>query len=83
MDVKKKLILNAQPNAQLEGKSDTYIHARFDSVVEDLPGAKVVAMPSSYKADRDPEAEEKDRANAFDSRKAMIRRQKVAYKGGK
>lgn len=83
LDVKKRLILNAQPNAQLEGKSDTYIHARFDSVVEELPGAKVVALPSSYNADRDPEAEEKDRANAFDSRKAMIRRQKVAHKGGK
>ena len=83
LEIKKRLIMNAQPNAQLEGKSEVYVNARFDSVMEDLPGAKVIAAPSSYHADRDPEAEEKDRANANDSRKAMIRRQKVAYKGGK
>ncbi len=84
LEVKKRIIMNAQPNAQLEGKSEVYINARFDSVLEDLPGAKVIAMPHrSYNADRDPEAEEKDRANAIDARKQMIRRQKVAYKGGK
>jgi hypothetical protein len=84
LEIKKRLIINSQPNAQLEGKSEVYINARFDSVMEDLPGAKVIAAPSrSYNADRDPDAEEKDRANAPDARKNMIRRQKVAYKGGK
>lgn len=83
LDLKKLLILSAQQNAQLEGKSEVYINARFDSVLEDLPGAKVIAMPSNYKMDSDPEKEEKDRANATDARKSMIRRQKLAYKGGK
>ena len=84
LEVKKRLIMNAQPNAQLEGKSEVYVNARFDSVIEDMPGAKVIAAPvSRYDADSDPDAAEKDRANAFDSRKKMIQRQKVAYKGGK
>lgn len=83
LEVKRRLILSAQPNAQLEGKSEVYINARFDSVLEDLPGAKVIAMPSKYNMDSDPEKEDKDRANAADARKSMIRRQKLAYKGGK
>jgi hypothetical protein len=82
-EIKKRIILNAQPQAQLEGKSETYINARFDSVLEDLPGARVIANPSKVNNDRDPESEEKDRASAVDARKNMIRRQKLAYKGGK
>ncbi|PWU04920.1 MAG: hypothetical protein C5B43_03970 [Verrucomicrobia bacterium] len=84
IEIKKRLIMNVQPNANLQGKSEVYINARFDSVIEDMPGAKVIAQPvSKFNADSDPEKEEKDRANAFDSRKKMIQRQKVAYKGGK
>lgn len=83
LELKKKLILTLQPKANLEGRSETYINARFDSAIEELPGAKVIAMPNSYKADSDPEKEEKDRANAVDARKNMIRKQKIAYRGGK
>ncbi len=80
MDIKKRLILNIQPQAQLEGKNETYINARFDHVCEGLPGAKVIALPSNVKHDNDPE---KENADADVARKNMIRRQKVAYKGGK
>ena len=80
MDIKKRIIQAAQPNAQLDGKSEIYINARFDSVCEDLPGAKVIALPSNVKGDANPE---KDHADASEARRAMIRRQHVAYKGGK
>ena len=80
IEIKKSLIKNMQPNANLEGKSDTYINARFDSVCEDLPSAKVIAFPTQTKTDEDPE---KANANAHEARKEMIRRQKVAYKNGR
>ena len=78
LEIKKRLILSHQKNAQLEGKSETYINARFDSVIEDLPGQKVVAMPS--RMDSNPE---KDNADAGQSRKNMIHRQHNAWKPAK
>ena len=75
MDIKKKFILNFQKNAVLDGKSETYINARFDSVLENLPREQVIATPSRFDGDI-----EKDNANANASRIAMIQRQKNAYK---
>lgn len=85
LELKKRLILSVQPMASLEGKSEVYINARFDAAMEDLPKQKatVNATPSSFKMDSDPEKEEKDNANAVNSRKNMIRRLKTAYRGGK
>lgn len=80
VELKKRLIMNLQPNAKLEGKSEAYINARFDAAIEDTPHAKVIAMPSNYKADGDIE---KDNANADDSRKRMLKRMPLMYKGGK
>lgn len=77
VEIKKKVILSIQKNAVLDGKSDVYINARFDSVVESLPKQKVIANPSRY------DAQDKEQACADDSRKAMIRRQKEAYKVGR
>ena len=48
IEIKKKIILNIQKNAKLEGKSNAYINARFDSIIEDLPKEKVIANPSRY-----------------------------------
>lgn len=79
LDVKKKIILSLQKNAQLEGKSEAYINARFDAAIEDLPQAKVMAAPQA-RMDAD---KEKDEANANQSRLNMIRKQKDAYKGRK
>lgn len=78
LDIKKSMIKTIQKNADLRGKSETYINARFDSVVEELPGQKVIATPSRY--DGDPE---KESADAKQARYAMIKRQKEAYKGRK
>lgn len=79
IEVKKALIMSLQPKAQLQGKNEAYINARFDSICEDLPAekAKVIAVPHMFKGDENPE---KDNANAFNSRKAMIARQKEAWK---
>ena len=77
LEVKKRLIMVIQPNAQLDGKKEVYINARFDSAIEDLPGAKVVAMPSQFKNDED---DEKNSCNAVEARKSMIKNQKNAWK---
>jgi hypothetical protein len=75
LDIKKKIILGIQKNAQLDGRSAAYINARFDSVMEDLPREKVIATPS-----RMDENSIKDQADAKEARLAMIQRQKEAYK---
>lgn len=76
LDIKKKMILNFQKSAQLDGKSETYINARFDAVLETLPREQqVIASPSRY--DSNPE---KDNADSNTARLSMIHRQKNAYK---
>ena len=75
LELKKRIILSIQKNAQLDGKSETYINARFDSVLENLPGQKVIAMPSRFDANK-----EKDDIDADVSRRNMIARQTDAYK---
>jgi len=74
LDVKKKLILSFQPNAHLDGKSETYINARFDSVLETLPAEKVIAAPSRHDSVR------RDNADSASARAAMIQKQQNAWK---
>jgi hypothetical protein len=74
MDVKKKLIMNFQPNANLDGKSEVYINARFDAVCEQLPAEKVIAAPSRADGVRHVQAD------AADARSRMINRLKNGYK---
>lgn len=38
LDIKKEVILADSPKASLEGKSETYISARFDSIAENMEG---------------------------------------------
>lgn len=77
IEIKKSIIQSCQKNANLDGKSDVYINARFDSVIEDLPREKVIANASKYTD------VQHDQADAHSSRQAMISRQKKAYNGGK
>ncbi len=85
-EIKIRLIKSLQPNAQLEGKSEVYINARFDAALETIPkGQPVIAdRQQQIKGDSDPE---KDQADATEARKNMIRNQKNAWKpksmGGK
>ena len=80
LDLKKSLILNMQPNAKLQGKSDIYINARFDSILEQMPKNTVIASPSGYNSDS---RDEREGVDADAARRAMIIRQKNAYKGNK
>jgi uncharacterized protein len=75
IELKKKLILSIQKNAQLEGKSDAYINARFDAVIEEMPKANVIATPSRMDSNA-----ERESADADQARRAMIDRQRNAYK---
>ena len=79
IEIKKAIIQTLQPKAQLQGKNEAYLNARFDSICEDLPAekAKVIAVPHMFKGDENPE---KDNANAADARKRMVARQKEAWK---
>lgn len=84
MEIKTRLIMTLQPNAQLQGKSENYINARFDAAIENVPGAKVMATPSRFQTDGD---DEKNYADSAKARKDMIKTQKNAWKpksmGGK
>jgi hypothetical protein len=75
LDIKKQIVLSIQKNAQLEGKSEAYVNARFDAVLEELPREKVVT--TSYQVHED---SEKDNADADLARNRMIQRQKDGYK---
>lgn len=78
IQIKSALIKTIQKQAILEGKSDNYINARFDAIVETLPRPKVDATPSRYDG-----SVEKDQADAKAARQNMIQRQKDAYKQGR
>lgn len=73
LEVKKKIILNFQPKAQLDEKSETYINARFDSVLEAIPQESVLAAPARNDG-------RKDYMSADEARQAMIKRQKEGSK---
>lgn len=77
IDVKKKVILSVYKSAQLDDKEESYIHARFDSILESRveQGTSVIANPVRVE-----NADEKDRADATASRMSMIKRQKDGYK---
>lgn len=85
MEIKMRIITMLQPKCVLHGKSKTYINARFDAAIEDMPKskAKVVMSSATFNADKYPEKSEKDKANAKNARDNMIRKQKEMYKGGK
>ena len=77
LEIKKRVILSVNKNASLDGKSEVYINARFDSVLDDLPREKVVATPSSYQNQRQAKL---DQADADDARLRMINKQQNAWK---
>lgn len=79
MDIKKKIIYAKSSNAKLDGKSDVYINARFDAVVEDMPKNQVVIGSQKKSAKTD-----KASVSADDARAKMIENMKNGYKlGGK
>lgn len=82
LEVKKEIIRARQKNANLDGKSDIYIQARFDALIEDMLPAQsqVIAKPVEYRTKLDQNPDEA----ALCARQAMIDKMKNGYKfGGK
>lgn len=82
LEVKKEIIKARQKNANLDGKSDIYIQARFDALIEDMSPvqSQVIAKPVEYRTKLDQQPGE----GAQSARQAMIDKMKNGYKlGGK
>jgi hypothetical protein len=77
MEIKKSIIKCCQKNANLDGKTDIYINARFDSVLEDLPKEKVIASATKYNE------VQLDKADSQSARHNMIALQIKNSHGGK
>jgi len=79
LEIKKEIILADAPNAALEGKSEVYIAARFDSIVEshEAKGRKFTQIGKILTQNRQDSAEGSDAEKA---RKAALERDKNAWK---
>lgn len=79
MEIKKKIIYAKSKNAKLDGKTDIYINARFDAVVEDMPKNQVIIGNQKKSAKADTAS-----FSADEARTRMIENMKNGYKiGGK
>lgn len=75
IEIKRKIIRSKSPNANLDGKSDVYISARYDAIMDEACSTKVIA--NGYKSKNDSHEE---RISANDARNGMIHDMKNAYK---
>lgn len=81
MEIKKAVITKKFPKAELDGKSDAYITARFDGIVDELPTASDANLAAQRQA-----MNPRHRADAADgdpvakARQQMIEKQTAAYK---
>lgn len=79
LEIKKMVIKAKSKNANLDGKSEVYINARYDAVLEDLPKTQVIVSGSKSKTHSD-----SNEISAEKSRSKMIENLKNGYKlGGK
>lgn len=72
IDIMKAVIKNVSPNVNLDGKSEDYIEARFDSVLE-------IVDPKN-KEDNKQEEKRQDAGNQLSHREKMIEREMNAWK---
>lgn len=80
LEIKKMIIRAKSPNAKLDGKSDVYICARYDAIVEGMPKNQVIARGVKSKQNNQDKAD----VSAKDARNRMIDGMKNSYKlGGK
>lgn len=77
MEVKKSIILICEKNANLDGKSDIYIQARFDAVCENMPREGV-----KYTHQAGVKVPNHDMADSEISRNKLVDKLKNAHKGG-
>ncbi len=80
-EIKAAVVMSKHPNANLDGKSDEYVQARFDSVVESLEGGNTTAQQKAQTGERnDGTKVENDSAK---SEKDAFESMKNQYKGKK
>lgn len=77
-DIKKAVIMEKSPSAKLDGQSDVYIQARFDSVVELIANEKTTADQRASMGERADASKEDavDSKSAFEAAKAQYKRNK-------
>jgi uncharacterized protein len=77
LEIKKLIINQCRKSINLDGKSEIYIDAMFDTIIDDQKNNRVNISNVQYKAD------ETTLSNPEESRRKMIERQKKAHLGGK
>lgn len=79
LEIKKEVIKRIQIHANLDGRSEVYIQARFDALLEDMPPvtSQVIATPVQYRTKLDQQP-----ADSTAARQAMIDKMKNGFKPG-
>jgi hypothetical protein len=83
LEIKTAVIKKTAPTANLDGKEEAYISARYEHAIESLPETERTDADTSRAAVHDAATGPKPGANtdANDARIRMIKRQEEAYKG--
>jgi len=83
VELKKASILKDSPKASLEGKTETYISARFDSIAEKLVETEAQKKALGESLTRRKETKADSDVSAEAARKKMIERDNALWKGNK
>ena len=75
LEIKKKIIKAKSQNAKLDGKSEVYILARFDCILEDMSKSQVIVKTTT-----DSVTHEDDESSSEKARMKMINDMKNSYK---
>lgn len=78
VEIMKSVIMHRQKSAKLDGKADTYIKARFDSLMD--MESEQVNVSNVTESKTEAKGDSKEPLSEADARKAMIERQRMAYK---
>jgi hypothetical protein len=79
IEIKKAVIMAKNPSANLDGKDETYIQARFDAVAEAVASEKTTAdqrVSMGERADASKKADADESQSAFDAMKSQYQRNK-------
>lgn len=76
LEIKKIIINECRKSVNLDGKSEVYIDAMFDTILDDHSNQKVNVSNVKYNAD------ESSQISPADAQKKMVERQKKAHLGG-
>lgn len=79
LEIKKNIIQECRKTVNLDGKSQVYIEAMFDTILDDKSNKSVNTKNVSYNADSFGEID----VNPAEARNRMIEKMKNAHRGGK